>query len=367
MSRSDAPLATEPTTDRATEPKLDPTPRTDRPSVADVVDVTAPLTETGELLHASVDRGRFATSPAKIPPRGWKDVALRVKDEWGDDHVGLSAAAVAFYSFLALIPAMAALVSILGLIARDRNATEVVDDLFGALPPDAQNLLSDQLTSIAGSSSGSLSFGLVLGLVLSLWTASGAIGQLVNTINIAYDEEETRSWIRRRLMAIGLTFGAIVFVALAVFSVVGLPLLIDRTGLGIGTRRLLNVLIWPGLAISFGVALAILYRIAPDRRAARWRWVSVGSVFAIVAWTVVTLGFRVYVANFGSYNETYGSLAAVIVILLWLWLTAVIVLLGAEINAEVEHQTAEDTTVGDEQPMGRRGAVKADTLGELTG
>jgi membrane protein len=337
----------------------------DLPEVDDVVDVTAPILEEGENVLGHAERGRTARSPWNVPPLGWKDVGLRVKDEWGDDHVGMAAAAVAFYAFLALIPAMAALVSILGLIARNGDPQEVIDDLFGALPEQARDLMTDQLEAISASSSSSLSFGLAVGLVLSIWTASGAIGQLVNTINIAYDEEETRSWIRRKLIALGLTFGAIAFVAVAVFSVVALPSIIERTGLGIGTRRLLNVLIWPGLAIGFMVALAVVYRIGPDRRPARWRWVSVGSVFALVAWIAVTLGFRFYVSQFGSYNETYGSLAGVIVSLFWLWLTAVIVLLGAEINAELEHQTSHDTTIGGEQPMGQRGAVKADTLGEL--
>ena len=335
------------------------------PTVDDVVDVTAPMLEEGENVIGHAERGRTARSPWKIPRRGWKDVLLRVKDEWGDDHVGMAAAAVAFYAFLALIPALAALVSILGLIARGREAQEVIDDLFGALPQEARELMTDQLAAISESSSSSLSFGLAVGVALSIWTASGAIGQLVNTINIAYDEEETRSWIRRKLIALGLTFGAIVFVAAAVFSVVAFPAIIERTGFGLGTRRLLNILIWPGLAIGFMLALAVVYRVGPDRRPAQWRWVSVGSVFALVAWIAVTLGFRFYVSQFNSYNETYGSLAGVIISLFWLWLTAAIVLLGAEINAELEHQTAEDTTTGGEQPMGQRGAVKADTLGEL--
>jgi membrane protein len=336
---------------------------------SNVVDVTAELAadarEARDAPATVVGRGRDARHPLQIPRLGWKDIGFRVKDEWGDDHVGLSAAAVAFYSFVALIPALAATVSILGLVARGRNPEEVIDNLFGALPEEARVLLSEQLTSISSQSSGSLSLGLVIGVALSLWTASGAVGQLVNTINIAYDEEETRNWFFRKAMALGLTLGAIVFVAFAVFVVVGFPELISRTGFGIGTRRLLNVLIWPGLALSFGGALALLYRVAPDRSAANWKWVSVGSVFAVVAWVAVTLGFRVYVSSFGSYNETYGSLAAVVVILLWLWLTAVIVLLGAEINAEIEHQTEIDTTVGGDQPLGSRGAVKADTLGKL--
>lgn len=335
----------------------------DIPDVDDVVDVTAPLLPAGEHVVGHAERGRLARSPWQIPRLGWKDVALRVKDEWGDDHVGMSAAAVAFYSFLALIPALAALVSILGLVTRGQDAREVVDDLFGALPDQARDLMTGQLETISESSSGSLSFGLVIGVVLSIWTASGAIGQLVNTINIAYDEEETRSWFRRKAIALGLTFGAILFVAFAVFAVVAFPMVIENTGLGVGTRQLLNVLIWPGLGVGFMLALAVVYRVAPDRRAARWRWVSVGSVFALIAWILVTLGFRVYVSNFGSYNETYGSLAGVVVALFWLWLTAVIVLLGAEINAELEHQTAEDTTIGGDQPMGQRGAVKADSVG----
>ncbi len=342
-----------------------PTPDDERPSVDDVVDVAAPLLAAGEHAPGRADRGRLAAAPSDIPARGWKDVLLRVKDEWGDDNVGINAAAVAFYSFLALIPALAALVSLLGLVAQGQNPNEVINDLFGALPGDARELLSEELANITEQSAGSLSFGLVVGIVLSLWSASGAVGQLVTTINIAYDEEETRGWVHRKLLALGLTLGAVLFVALAVFTVVAVPTLIERTGLGIGTRRLLNILVWPVLAAGFLVALAILYRLAPDRRSPRWRWVSVGSTFAVVGWVAVTLGFRAYVTYFGSYNKTYGSLAAVVVILMWLWLSAIIVLLGAELNAETEHQTAEDTTVDGDQPMGRRGAVKADTLGEL--
>lgn len=348
-------------------PFLDTTPDwTDElPGNDDVVDVTAPLLPAGEDVVGRRERGRLARWPWEVPWRGWKDVALRVKDEWGNDHVGMAAAAIAFYSFLALIPAMAALVSILGLIARDQDPEEVVDDLFSALPDDAQNLMSGQLGNISSGSTGALSLGLVIALALSIWTASGAMSQMVNTINIVYDETETRGWITRKLIALGLTLGAIVFVAFAVFVVVALPQVIDETGLGIGTRRLLDVLIWPVLAIGFMLALAVLYRVCPDRSPARWRWVSVGSVLGLVAWIAVTLGFRFYVANFGSYNETYGSLAGVIISLLWLWLTAVIVLMSAEVNAELEHQTAQDTTIGGEQPMGRRGAVKADTVAEV--
>ncbi len=343
----------------------DETDADDVPSRDDVVDVTAPMVPDDVTDVRDDEHGRAATNPLKMPWRGWRDIALRVKDEWGNDHVGMAAAAVAFYAFLALIPALAALVSILGLVAQGDDPQEVINDLFGALPTEAQSLMSDQLASISESSSSSLSFGLVIGVALSIWSASGAIGQLVNTINIAYDEEETRSWFARKGASLVLTFGAILYVAFAVFMVVALPRIIDASALGVGTRRILNILIWPGLAISFMLALAVLYRLGPDRSAARWRWVSVGSIFAVVAWIAVTLGFRFYVSLSDSYNETYGSLAGVIIALFWLWLTAVVILLGAEINSEMEHQTAHDTTVGGDQPMGERGAVKADTLGEL--
>lgn len=337
----------------------------DLPAVDDVVDVTAPLLPAGEHVLGHSERGRLARWPWEVQRRGWRDILLRVKHQWGDDHVGMAAAAVAFYSFLALIPALAALVTILGLVARGRDAETVVSGLFGALPDDVQQLLTGQLETISAGSSGSLSFGLLVALSLSIWTASGAMTQLVNTINLVYDEEETRSWVRRKLIALGLTLGAIVFVATVVFSVIALPAVIDRTGLGIGTKRLLGALVWPVLAIGFMLALAVLYRVGPDRRPARWRWVSLGSVLALVAWVAVTIGFRVYVANFGSYNETYGSLAGVVVSLFWLWLTAVIVLMAAEVNAELEHQTAQDTTIGGEQPIGHRGAVKADSVGAI--
>lgn len=343
-------------------------PRHHEPHLDDVVDVTAGIVadEEGEAEAYVAGRGREATHPHHIPARGWKDIVLRLRHEWGADHITLSAAGVAFYGFLALIPALAALVSILGLASQERDATEVINDLFGALPETAQEELSKQLEAIASTSSSSLSVGLVIGLLLSFWSASAAVGQLLTAINIAYDEDETRSWFVKRGMAVAITVGALVFIAVAVFSVVAFPEVISRTGLGVGTRRVLNILIWPVLAVGFGIALGILYRIAPDRRHARWRWIAPGSVFAVLAWIAVTLGFRLYVSNFGSYNETYGSIAAVIVILLWLWLTAVIVLLGAEINAEIEHQTAVDTTIGASRPIGRRGAAKADSLGEIS-
>ena len=327
----------------------------DAPPNADPV--TEPVTEPG--------RGRDATHPWRIPPRGWLDVADRVRHEWGPDHVALSAAGVAFFGFIAFVPALAALVSVLGLVSRRRATDEVVTDLFGPLPESVRELLTDQLAAISASSSQSLSFGLAIGVVLSFWSASTAVGHLLTAINVAYDEHDTRSWFVKRAIAIAVTVGAVVFVAATVFAVIALPELISRTGIDVDVQRWLRRAIWPALAIGFGISLGILYRIAPDRQAPRWRWVSVGSVAAVLAWLALTAGFRVYIANFASYNETYGSLSAVVVLMMWLWFTAVIVLIGAELNAEAEHQTAVDTTVGPAQPIGARNAVKADHLGPL--
>lgn len=335
--------------------------------IDDVVDVTASIASDEEGLSQmfATGRGREAKHPLRIPPKGWRDIAHRLRREWGDDHLSLSAAGVAFYAFLALVPALAALISILALVTRGQPPEEVINNLFGALPPSAHELMADQLQSISASSSGTLSLSLIGGVIVSFWSASAAIGQLLTAINIAYDEEESRSWYVKRGLAILVTISAVLFVAVAVFSVVALPVLIGRAGLPGGTRRILKVLIWPTLAIGFGFGLSIVYRIAPNRRPPRWRWVSVGSVFAVGAWVLATLGFRLYVSNFASYNDTYGSIAAVIVMMVWLWLTIVLVLLGAEINAEIEHQTAHDTTIGSPRPLGQRQAAKADSLGEL--
>lgn len=326
---------------------------------------STPATPAADTLDGRTNHGRAATHPLRIPPRGWLDIAVRVRGEWRPDHVALSAAGVAFFAFIAFVPAIAALVSVLGLVARKRATDEVITDLFGPLPESVQELLTDQLASISASSSRSLSIGLVVSLVLSFWSASTAVGYLLTAINVAYDEEDHRPWYVKRAIAMAITLGAVAFMAVAVLTVVVVPSLISRTGLDVDTQRWLGLAIWPALAVAFGFGLGILYRVAPDRRSPRWRWVSVGSVVAVLAWIVLTVGFRLYVANFASYNETYGSLSAVVVLLLWLWGTAVMVLIGAEVNAEAEYQTTVDTTVGDSRPIGERGAVKADGLGPL--
>ncbi|MDZ5621419.1 YihY/virulence factor BrkB family protein [Nocardioides sp. HM23] len=306
--------------------------------------------------------GQQADSPSEIPRAGWFQVVKRAWKEAKSDQVPLLAAGVAFYSFLALFPAMIAAVMLYGLVRDPADVQRQVDDLTAALPSDAASVLTTQLEAITSTSSGSLGLGLLVSLVLALWTASGGVGNILSAINIAYDEEETRGFVKRKALSLLLTLAAIVFVVVAISLVAVAPALLDNLVDAGPVRWGMEALRWLGLVAAMSFALAVLYRVAPDRDDAQFKWVSVGAVVATVVWLVASLGFSLYVDNFGSYNKTYGALAGVVVLLLWLWLTMYVVLLGAEINAEAEQQTAKDTTVGPDEPLGQRGAVKADSL-----
>jgi len=304
--------------------------------------------------------GAQADKPSQMPPKGWFQVARRAFKEMGQDHVTLLAGGVAYSWFLALFPGLIAAVMIYGLITDPAQVQQQIASMASGLPQSAQSLLTEQMTSIASGSSSSLSIGLGVSLALALWSASAGMAGLVEAVNIAYDEEEGRNFFVKRGLALLLTVGFIVFLAVSVGLVAVLPVVLDRLGLGIVGTIAVQVVRWVGLVLVMTVALALLYRVGPDRDSPKISWVSQGALTATVLWVIASVGFSFYVDNFGSYGETYGSLAGVIVLLLWLWITATVVLLGAEINAEAEGQTAQDTTKGDPQPMGERDAVKAD-------
>jgi membrane protein len=309
-------------------------------------------------------RGRDADVPVQIPARGWKDVLVRAKAETKADNVSLLAAGVAFFSLLAIVPALVALVSIYGLVADPEDVANQISDALRAAPAEARDLVQTQLESITGGKSSSVGLGALIGIVVALWSASSGMQNLIAAINLAYDEDETRGFVRLRAVSLALTVGAVLFVVVAIALVALLPALLGGTELGAPLRVALNVLRWPLLAAALLVGLAVVYRYAPDREPARWSWVSPGAVIATVLWIVGSLLFSLYTANFAKYNETYGSLGAVVVLMLWLYLTAFVVMLGAEINAELERQTRADTTTGQDRPLGARGAYAADTLGE---
>ncbi|MEU4392769.1 YihY/virulence factor BrkB family protein [Kribbella sp. NPDC023855] len=306
--------------------------------------------------------GLEADKPSQIPAAGWWQVMRRAWAEAKADQVPLLAAGVAFFGFLSLFPAIVAAVLAYGLIADPAQIRSQAKDLTAAMPASGRDLLLQQLDALTSAPRQGLGIGLAIAVTAALWSASGGVGYLLTAVDLAYDEEETRGFVRRKLLALGMTLGAIVFVLLAVglFAVgaafgddLATPL---RIGLGIA-RLVLAILL-------ITVALAVIYRLGPDRDAPRFRWVSTGAVVATVVWLLASIGFSVYVETFGNYAKTYGSLAAVVILMLWLWLTAYAVLLGAEINAEAEQQTAKDTTKGDPLPLGNRNAVKADSVPE---
>jgi membrane protein len=309
----------------------------------------------------SGEPGANATKPTEIPKEGWKQILKRAYKETQDDNIPIIAAGVAFYGFLALFPTLIAAITIYGLVASPQQIEGQINSIASALPQDAASIVTDQLKTLAAGSGGALTFGLVASLLGALWAASGGMGNLIKAVNIAYDEEDTRGFIKGRALALLLTLGAIVFFLGAIALVAVLPIVFDAIGLGGFARFAAGVARWVGLVVFVLVALAIVYRYAPDRDNPRFSWTSIGAVAATVLWVLGSVGFTLYVTQFGNYQKTYGALAGVAVLLLWMWLTSYIVLFGAEVNSEMEHQTMRDTTTGPEKLMGERDAVMADT------
>jgi membrane protein len=324
------------------------------------------MTEAAHVRSQDDGRGRRAARPSQVPARGWKDVAVRVKAQMKSDDVPLLAAGVAFFALLALVPALAALVSLYGLVADPADIERNIEDVLAAAPQEVRDLVASQLDSIVDSSPSGLKVGAIVGLVVALWSASSGVKHLIGAVNLAYDEEETRGFVKLRGLSLVMTVAGIAVMALAVAGLVVLPHALDDQGTVGLARALLLVVRWPVFAVLGLVGLALIYRYAPDRDAPQWRWVSPGAVFAVVVWVIASVLFSLYTANFGQYNETYGALGAVVVVMLWLFITAYVVITGAEINAELERQTAHDTTVGRRRRMGERNAYAADTLGEAT-
>jgi len=308
-------------------------------------------------------RGRQAESPTEIPAPGWKDILARVRLEVKRDRVPLMSAAVAFHALLALFPALVALVSLYGLFADPSSIDRQVDDWLGTAPREVRELLTSQLQSITENAGAAAGLAVVLGTIVALWSASSGIAHLIEATNIAYDEEETRNFVARRGLALALTVGAVVFMLLSLVLITVLPAVLADTGLGLFGRVLVGILRWVLLILGMMLALSVLYRYAPDRDHPQWSWTSPGALLATVLWVVASAGFALYTANFGKYNETYGSLGAVVVLMLWLYFTVMCVVFGAELNAEMERQTRRDTTQGAPMPLGSRDAEVADTIG----
>lgn len=309
-------------------------------------------------------RGRDAIRPAQIPAAGWRDILGRVKAGIRDDNVTILAAGVAFYATLALFPTVIAAVTLYGLVADPVQVEQQIGSLVGGMPQAGPIIVNQIRSAVVSSSSASLSIAAIAGLVGALYSASAGINGIIKGVNVVYCEHETRGLLKVRALALLLTLGALVTGLIAIGLVAVLPAVVGSLGLGPSGEALAKLLRWPILAVLMVGGLALIYRYAPDRQDARLEWVSWGAIIATVLWLIGSGLFSLYMSNFSNYGAAYGSISGIIVLLLWLFLTSFVLLLGAEINAEMERQTRQDTTTGAEKPLGRRGAQAADTVGE---
>jgi membrane protein len=318
--------------------------------------------ETDPRAVANGDAGRQADTPQEIPAKGWKDIAKRTLKEVKQDQVTLLGAGVAFYSLLALFPAVIAGVSIYGLVADPSTVQSQIDELTRRLSPETATIIGTQLKQVTSGAGGALGLATVIGILTALWSASSGMKAMITGVNLAYDETESRKFVKLRGLSIVLTLGAMMLMGVALALIVGFPAVADSWPTAL--RWTASILRWVLLAALLIGALAVLYRYAPDRDEPKWTWASWGSGVATLLWILASIGFSIYANSFGNYNKTYGALAGVIILMFWLYLTAVIVLVGAELNTEMELQTAKDTTAGPTKPMGERDAHAADHVAE---
>ena len=317
--------------------------------------------DTHGMPHAD-PRGRDAREPQQIPRRGWKEILSRSWAELGNDNVSIVAAGVAFYALLAIFPALGAALAIYGYVADPADVGRQLASLGGMIPADSRSVLERQLAELASQPKNTLSIGAVIAILLALWSASSGIKALMTALDIVYEEREKRGFLRYNLTALAMTLGAIVAGLFAIALVAILPPIVEALRLPDWLHWLISLARWPILALAVMTALTVLYRYGPSRNQARWNWVSWGAAAATLLWIIASALFSWYAANFANYNKTYGSVGAIVGLLMWFYITAYVVLLGAEMNSEMERQTAMDTTRAPEKPMGRRGAKMADTV-----
>lgn len=313
------------------------------------------------------DRGRSADRPAEIPSHGWRDILLRVLRRISADNVTLVSAGIAFNAMFAMFPALILLMSIYGMFASPADVANQLKPFFTLLPGDSVKLLQVQLQSLAGHANGTLTIGAAVSLAVTLWSSTQGVSALTSAMNIAYHEPEKRGFFKLSAIAIAFTIGALVGFLVLLGLAVAVPYVLTMLPLGPIGKDIALALRWILLWGFAAFALAVVYRYAPSRENPRWHWVTWGSTAAATLWLIGSILFGLYTQNFGSYGKTYGALGGVMLLLMWFYLGAFAVLLGAELNAEMEHQTAVDTTTGPSRPMGERGAYVADTVGDASG
>ncbi|MDX5378828.1 MAG: YihY/virulence factor BrkB family protein [Halomonas sp.] len=308
-------------------------------------------------------RGRHAEHPNQIPAPGWLDVVWRVKAQLTEDRVSMLAAGIAFYALLSLFPAIGAVVSLWALAFDPAEMARQIGELSRFMPAGGARLIHEQAQAVSENTDTGLSLAALAGLLVAMFLASRGVGGLMVGLNVVYGEVDRRGMVQRMLVTAALTFGLIVVSLVATVFVALYPMAVAWLLLDDPLVTLVKWLRWPALLPLMMLVIAVLYRYGPYRRSPRWEWVGLGTVTATLLWLLGSAALSLYVGQVADMDELYGSLGAVVVLMLWFWLSAYVVLLGAEINAEMERQTRHDTTVGEPRPMGERGAYAADTLG----
>jgi membrane protein len=323
------------------------------------------MQDTSSLYAGQKGRGRDAAAPTEIPAAGWKDILYRMFRSINDDRILLTSAGVTFYMLLALVPTLTSVVAIYGLFNNTSDVANQVDLLVGLVPSGGIDIIRDQLTRLTTESSRTLSFTLLISIAIALWSASAGVKALFEAMNIAYHEQERRPFLKLQLIALLFTLGGSVAAMMVVATVVILPAIIALLPTTGGLEWLVRVASYVVMLLVVWLSIAALYRWGPSREEAKWRWITPGAVLAVVLLGATSIAFSWYVTNFSDYNASYGSLGALIALLTWVWISVTLVILGAELNSEVEHQTARDSTTGPEMPLGERGAHMADHVGRV--
>ncbi|BAK65592.1 putative ribonuclease [Sphingobium sp. SYK-6] len=334
------------------------------PSEGPVTEDGQPISRQDAEMLADTLPGARGESPLQLPRAAWWSIVKRIYVMIGFHNLSLLAAGVAFYAFLAFVPLIASIVLLYGLVGDPQSVAANITLLEGIVPPEVLTILKEQLLAIVTSSKTAQGLGLFIALFFSLYGAMRAATAMITALNVIYEEYETRNFIRTTGLAAAITLG---MVMVAIIGTVAISLFTYARNflapyIGSAAALLIQGLTWLFAGALISLTFAVFFRYAPDRRAAKWRWLSVGSVLSTVLWLAITLGFGFYVANITNYNATYGSLAAVVIFLMWLFVSAFAVLIGAEVNSEMERQTMVDSTVGPDRPMGERGAVMADSV-----
>lgn len=318
-----------------------------------------------EPVRRGLRAGRHARSPTEIPARGWWEVLKRVWDQTGKDNMSIVAAGCAFYAMFSLFPAITALVSVYGIVADPQQVSQQVEAMRGVLPDQAVDLIANQARQVASGGATVLGWSAAIAIALALWSTSAGVRTLFTALDIAYEEEESRGLVRFYVLSLAFTLGAVLAVVIGLAVIIGVPAVLNYLPLGPFAGWAVRIASWLVLVGLMIFGLGVIYRYGPSRAPANWRWLTPGAILATALWLLASAGFSFYVANFASYNETYGTLGGVIILLMWLYISAYVVLLGAELNAELELQTAQDTTTGPPQPMGQREAYAADHTADM--